>query len=53
MFYVYNPVTNTEEKVSKIEKHHLHRNTKLPLISEQESIQSEVVVKAKWRPKSK
>jgi hypothetical protein len=42
MFYIYNPITNTEEKVSKIEKHHLHRNTKLPLISEEESVQSVV-----------
>jgi hypothetical protein len=54
MFIVYNPITKKEERVSKIEKHHLHRNTKTPLILEEETVQSEVEApKAKGRPKSK
>lgn len=53
MFYVYNPISDKVEKVPKIEKHHLHRITKLSLILEEESIQSNVEVKKVWRPKTK
>jgi hypothetical protein len=55
MFIVYNSITKQEERVSKIEAHHLHRNTKTPLILKEESVQSEVEtpVKKSGRPKSK
>jgi hypothetical protein len=45
MFIVYNSLTKKEERVEKIEAHHLHRNTKMPLILEQETVQSEVKAK--------
>ncbi len=54
MFIVYNSLTKKEEKVNEIQSHHFHRNTKTPLILEEETVQSEVEVpKAKGRPKSK
>jgi hypothetical protein len=53
MFYIYNSKSEQIEKVEKIESYHLHRNTKLPLISEEESVQSEVEIKKAGRPKSK
>lgn len=53
MFYVYNPLTKKEEKVEKILPYHLHRNSKTPLISEEESVQLEVEVPVKKGRKPK